>query len=86
MITQGLNFKIKGSYNSTYSHTKKWENWQTYPTYKPYMLEDGTVVLETSGDKWKPEFAEGTDVWRDWYAQVISPQIRQSRCYSSIAV
>ncbi|MDK2843203.1 MAG: hypothetical protein PWQ17_2710, partial [Anaerophaga sp.] len=69
MITQGLSFKIKGSYNSTYAHTKKWEQYQTYPTYKPYMLEDGTVVLETSGDKWKPEFAEETNVWRDWYAE-----------------
>lgn len=68
-ITQGLNFKIKGSYNSTYSHTKKWENYQTYPTYKPYMLDDGTIVLETSGDKWKPEFSEQTDVGRDWYAE-----------------
>ncbi len=69
VITQGLSFKIKGSYNSTYAHTKKWEQWQTYPTYKPYMLEDGTIVLETSGDKWKPQFEESTDVWRDWYAE-----------------
>ncbi len=69
MITKGLNFKIKGSYNSSYAHTKKWEQYQAYPTYKPYMLEDGTVVLETSGDKWKPEFSEETDVGRDWYAE-----------------
>lgn len=68
-ITEGLKFKIKGSYNSTYAHTKKWEQYQTYPTYKPYMLEDGTIVLETSGDKWKPEFSEQTDVFRDWYAE-----------------
>ncbi len=68
-VTEGLSFKIKGSYNSTYAHTKKWEQWQTYPTYKPYMLDDGTIVLETSGDKWKPEFAEETNVWRDWYAE-----------------
>ena len=69
LVTQGLNFKLKGSYNSTYAHTKKWENYQTFPTYKPYMLDDGTIVLETSGDKWKPEYSEQTNVWRDWYAE-----------------
>ncbi|MDI9522242.1 MAG: TonB-dependent receptor [Bacteroidota bacterium] len=69
MITSGLKFQVKGSYNSTYAHTKKWEQYEAYPTYKPYMLDDGSVVLETSGDKWKPAFSEETNVWRDWYAE-----------------
>jgi TonB-linked SusC/RagA family outer membrane protein len=76
-ITKGLNFKLKGSYNSTSTYTKDWQNYQTYPTYLPYALADGatglyptsTVVLETSGDKWKPTYGEITSVGRDWYSE-----------------
>jgi len=78
VLTKGLKFKAKGSYNSNTNFTKKWENYQTYPTYKPYALGDAnsgaypstTVVLQTSGDKWKPAYSEDKSVGRDWYAEV----------------
>lgn len=76
VLTKGLSFKLKGSYNSAHSHYKRWENYEAYPTYKPYMLDDGAVVLETSGDKWKPEYSEenntstnGVVISRDWYVE-----------------
>jgi TonB-linked SusC/RagA family outer membrane protein len=69
-LTKGLNFKLKGSYNSTSDLTKVWSNYQTYPTYKPYLLPDNkTVVFETSGDKWKPTYSESTSFSRNWYAE-----------------
>lgn len=70
VITKGLSFKLKGSYNSAHSHSKRWENYEAYPSYRPYMLDDGTIVLETSGDKWQPEYTESGGVQsRDWYAE-----------------
>lgn len=72
VLTKGLNFKMKGSYNSSYTFTKIWSNYQTYPTYRPRLLDDGkTVVLETSGDVWKPGYSEKTSdgLGRDWYAE-----------------
>lgn len=76
VITQGLSFKLKGSYNSGHSHYKQWDNYQPWPTYMPRMLDDGSVVLEVSGDKWKPTYSEenntstdGVVISRDWYAE-----------------
>ena len=60
----GLKFQVKDHITAPYAHTKKWEQYEAYPTYKPYMLDDGSVVLETSGDKWKPAFSEETNVER----------------------
>jgi TonB-linked SusC/RagA family outer membrane protein len=75
VLTQGLSFKAKGSYNSSHSHLKKWYNYQAYPTYTPYQLEDGTVVLQTQGDIWNPAYSEpnnsggGATIARDWYTE-----------------
>jgi TonB-linked SusC/RagA family outer membrane protein len=76
VLTKGLSFKLKGSYNSAHSHYKEWENYEANPLYRPYMLDDGSIVFETSGDKWQPEYSEenntstdGVVVSRDWYAE-----------------
>jgi TonB-linked SusC/RagA family outer membrane protein len=71
VVTEGLKFRLKGSYNSKHSHKKIWQVYEAYPSYKPYLLEDGTLVFETSGDKWKTEYSEDNNatIARDWYAE-----------------
>ncbi|MDR0543474.1 MAG: TonB-dependent receptor [Dysgonamonadaceae bacterium] len=70
-ITPGLNFKIKGSYNSNYAVTKSRTG--SRPTYMP-VLSDPTnpnseVVLQKNGDITNPGYGESSSFGRDWYAE-----------------
>lgn len=68
MITKGLYARLKGSYNSTYYHTKN--RGASIPTYTPYLDESGQVVLQKNGDESLLNYSENFDAGRDWYAEL----------------
>ena len=67
-LTKGLDFRIKGSYNSDYTHQKSFTAGQ--PTYMPIIQEDGSIGLQREGDTWPLRY-NGESTWfaRDWYAE-----------------
>ncbi len=65
MITKGLSFKIKGSYNSTY-YTYK--NAMAYKaTYTPVLMNDGTIGYKKAGDEGPLSYSESYGKARNWY-------------------
>lgn len=68
MLTPGLSLKLKGSYNSKYSHTKT--RGASIPTYTPFLDENGNVVLQKNGDESLLNYSENFDGTRDWYAEL----------------
>lgn len=76
-ITKGLDFKIKGSYNSEYTQQKNRKNgFGTGIEYKA-TLQPGVVdengnpkpVLIKNGDTWPLPYSENKWGIRDWYAE-----------------
>lgn len=66
MITKGLSFKIKGSYNS-YFATRK-EGISNKATYYPVIQDDGTILYRKNGDNTPISYSEEIDGKdRDWY-------------------
>lgn len=65
MITKGLVFKIKGSYNSSY-YTYKNGN-ASKATYFPVKLEDGTIGYKKSGDEGPLSYSMSYGKARNWY-------------------
>jgi TonB-linked SusC/RagA family outer membrane protein len=70
-ITPGLNFKIKGSYNSDYAVTKNRTGSQ--PTYMPVLSvpsdPNSEVVLQKNGDVTNLDYSENSSFGRNWYAE-----------------
>jgi TonB-linked SusC/RagA family outer membrane protein len=78
-LTQGLSFKIKGSYNSTYNHQKNRAT--SIQNYTPWLLKDITwinnvpaadmnnLVLVKNGDAGVISYNEGFSKARDWYTE-----------------
>ena len=64
-ITQGLTFKIKGSYNSQFNVYK--EGTATKATYYPVIQEDGTIAYRKQGENGMQDYRESTSKARDWY-------------------
>ena len=64
-ITQGLTFKIKGSYNSQFNVVK--EGTATKATYYPVIQEDGTIAYRKQGENGMQDYRESTSKARDWY-------------------
>ena len=77
MITKGLEFKVKGSYNSEYTQNKNRKNGAgsgiTYQaTLRPGVVDengDPKVVLLKSGDTWPLPYSESREGTRDWYSE-----------------
>ena len=69
-ITQGLDFKVKASYNSQYTATKNREN--GYGTGLTYVatIVDGKEVLRKENITWPTPYSEGKGGTRNWYAEV----------------
>lgn len=65
VITKGLSFKIKGSYNSLFSVTKS--GYRTMTTYTPSLRADGTMGYKLSGQDGELSYGESTGKDRDWY-------------------
>lgn len=64
-LTKGLSFKIKGSYNSSYSQNKQRAASIAY--YSPVINSAGGVDLRKSGDDGQLGYGELFGRWRDWY-------------------
>ena len=68
-ITQGLDFKIKGSYNSEYTAQKNRQN--GYGTGLTYVatIVNGQEVLRKENITWPTPYNEGKWGSRNWYAE-----------------
>lgn len=68
-ITEGLDFKVKASYNSDYTAQKNREN--GYGTGLTYVatIVDGQEVLRKEGITWPTPYSEGKWGNRNWYAE-----------------
>ncbi|HCN53887.1 MAG TPA: SusC/RagA family TonB-linked outer membrane protein [Prevotella sp.] len=65
MITKGLSFKIKGSYNSSYTIYKNGA--VTKATYTPVLQGDGTIAYRKYGDEGPISYSESYGKARNWY-------------------
>ena len=69
-ITEGLSFKVKGSYNSDYTAQKNRENgYGTGLTYVATLDENGNEVLRKENVTWPTPYNEGKWGNRNWYAE-----------------
>lgn len=68
MITKGLSIKLKGAYNSTFTHNKNRTN--KVPTYTPVLQSDGTIGLTKDGPDTELGYNESYGSARDWYAEL----------------
>lgn len=66
-ITRGLSFKVKGSYNTEYTHNKQRSS--SIPYYTPVINSAGETVLMKSGDNSQLGFGESLGAGRNWYAE-----------------
>ncbi|MEI6142523.1 MAG: TonB-dependent receptor [Mariniphaga sp.] len=75
-VTQGLSFRIKGAYNTNYSHTKTRSSSIAY--YQPfyghdlsttYPATDNTIVYKKQGSDGTLSYGESFGKGRDWYAE-----------------
>lgn len=67
-LTKGLDLRLKGSYNSTYYHTKDRSCGQP-AQFTPILMEDGSIALQRKGDYWNLGFNENSWPDRNWYAE-----------------
>ena len=76
-ITKGLDFKIKGSYNSEYTLEKNRKN--SYGTGVTYMatIKDGKEVYIKDGATYTLPYSESKWGARDWYAEASLNYNRQ---------
>lgn len=65
IITKGLSFKIKGSYNSWYTVVKN--RGGSVATYSPVIQEDGSLEYRKLSEDTQLSYWEGTGKGRDWY-------------------
>lgn len=67
-ITKGLDFRLKGSYNSTY-YTVKDRTAGKPAQYMPYLNAAGEVVFQRTGDYWNLGYKDNSWPDRNWYAE-----------------
>ena len=66
-ITKGLDFKIKGSYNSSFNQTKS--RTESIPSYYAVKQTDGSYQLQKNGDSSLLGYSESFGYARDWYSE-----------------
>jgi len=76
MITKGLSFRIKGSYNTFYSQTKTrassiayYQPYYIYDVDPTYPTTDNTIVYKKQGTDGTLSYGESFGKDRDWYAE-----------------
>lgn len=69
-LTKGLSFKMKGSYNSSFT-VYKYMSGGTEMTYNPVLMSDGSVGLRpVDGSKYTDvSYSTGSGKARDWYME-----------------
>lgn len=71
-LTEGLDFKVKASYNSEYMSPKSMSSgYGTGTTYIATLDANGNEVLRKDGTAWPPEYNETSGRYgsRNWYAE-----------------
>lgn len=70
-LTKGLDFKIKGSYNSEYMSPKSMRSGYGTGTLYYATIVNGQEVLKRDGTAWPPEYNESSGRYgtRNWYAE-----------------
>ncbi len=63
-VTKGLDFRLKGSYNSQFGVQKSIN--VAHAHYNP-VLRDGVILYKKSGDNEDPTYSESSSKARDWY-------------------
>lgn len=66
-ITKGLNFKLKGAYNSAFYVNKTGEC--GIATYTPILKDDGTIGYKKNGENSDVKYGYNTGKGRDWYME-----------------
>lgn len=66
-ITKGLNFRIKGAYNSTYSSQRYGS--ADLATYYPVIQEDGSLKYKKDGRTTSPSYSHSEGKARDFYVE-----------------
>ncbi|KAA6328077.1 TonB-dependent receptor SusC, partial [termite gut metagenome] len=84
MITSGLSFKIKGSYNGNYNLNKARNG--SLPTYQPVKLADGGIGFQKSGDVGNLGYNESNGSGRNWYAEAGLDYARQFGAHNVTAL
>lgn len=64
-ITKGLSFKLKGSYNSSFTVLKSGS--ASVASYYPLIQDDGTIKYRKSGENTDPTYGYSQGKARDWY-------------------
>lgn len=67
-LTKGLDFRLKGAYNSSYYHVKNRTKGKP-ATYMPYVNAMGEIVYQRSGDYWNMGYDDNSWPDRNWYAE-----------------
>ncbi len=66
-ITKGLNFRVKGAYNSTFNVYK--DGTAGIASYTPVLQADGSLAYKKSGEDTQVSYTERTGKARDWYME-----------------
>ena len=67
VITKGLSFTVKGSYNSAYSHLKNRDRRDV--VYSAYLDDEGETYFRQWGTKVNMSYSEGYSRERNWYLE-----------------
>ncbi len=67
MLTKGLSFKVKGSYNSDFYIYKNGA--VSKATYFPVLQDDGRILYKKSGENGAVTYSEKTGKGRNWYVE-----------------
>lgn len=67
-LTKGLSFKLKGSYNSSFTLNKQGE--ANVATYTPILQEDGSIAYRKDGENTEPSYKyKDNQKARNWYME-----------------
>lgn len=67
-LTKGLSFKVKGSYNSSFTVNKQGQ--ATVATYTPVLKDDGSIAYRKSGENTDAAYKTNkSGKARDWYME-----------------
>ena len=75
-LTPGLDFRLKGSYNSEYTQQKLRTLYEGV-SYEPVLTPEGDVALRKKGDAWNLGYEENYWFGRNWYAEASFNYARQ---------
>lgn len=81
ILTKGLLFKIKGSYNNLFSVVKQGTG--QVAVYQPVIQENNTLEYRKLGQNRAVTYAESTGKQRDWY---VEAQMNYSRTFGDHSV